>query len=135
MCWMALHEPLKYGRVRQLLGPFWFLTFVDDYHESNADWSSEVIVDPDFLIGSYGTDQDYSIEEDLREVLNPESYDDGFYGDPAIVYGELTFAELVEDLLTRPLHKGGEWTYLGETWRRSRDLHYWIGSNQRYVSR
>ena len=39
--------------------------------------------------------------------------------------------ELVDDLLTRPLHKGGEWTYLGQTWRPARGLRRWIGSNQK----
>ncbi len=134
MCWMALREPSKYDRVRQLIGPFWFLTHIDDYYQSNVDWTSDVIIEPKFLIGTYGSFQDYDISETLRDILNPENYDDYLWGDPSVVYGHLTFLELVDDLLTRPLHKGGEWTYLGETWRPARGLGYWIGSNQKYVS-
>lgn len=135
MCWMALRQPMKYERVRQLIGPFWELTYIDDYYQSNRRWTDDVIVEPDFLIGTYGSFQNYNINNTLRDILNPESYDDYLWGDPSVVYGHLTFIELVEDLLTRPLYlNGGEWTYLEETWRSARGLRRWIGSNQKYVS-
>lgn len=111
MCWIKLHNATKYNRVCELLEPFWFLTSIDDYHESNSDWDDPNIQAPQYLIGSYGTDQDFSICDDLVEILE-DDFDEVIPGmDPTPTYGQLTFLELVEDLKTRPFTDDNQVSY------------------------
>lgn len=117
MCWMKLSNPSKYDRVVELLTPFYFLTYVDDYHQSNHDWmdAEPIIMAPEYILGSYGSFQTFDIYDTLRHILNPEEFNEGareVCSDPS-----LTFAELLQDLATRPMLKsnsGGAWVYLPE---------------------
>jgi len=117
VCWVALHDASQYKRVTHLLMPFYFLT---EY--GNANWQEEandVFRDandfgpPKYLVGTYGSFQDFSIYEDLQEILQSE---DQICLDPS-----LTFTELVDDLVCRPLMcyeegstKGSRWQYVLE---------------------
>lgn len=124
VCWMALKDPSKYDRVLELIKPFYFLTSVDDYHWSNVEWDDPIIHAPEYLTGTYGTDQEYSIDDALVEILDVKNYNHAdHYGEcanPSILYEHLTFMELVEDLESRPImdvYSNGHWRYLGEGWR------------------
>lgn len=92
--WIGLKNPKKYDRAQELIKPFWFLTHIDDYHYSNVEWSSDFICAPNYIVGTYGTDQNYCLDEEFDEIY-PNM-------DPTPTYGQLTFLELVEDLKTRP---------------------------------
>lgn len=119
VCWIQLRDPSKYDRVCELLRPFYFLTYVDDYHWSNVEWTSSVIHAPEYLTGTYGTDQEWNIAEDLPRILDPAAYEGEYCVDPSVTYGDLTFIELVEDLVTRPLSDGS-----GSGWRYIEGLRY-----------
>lgn len=111
ICWLKLKNSSKYERVIQLLEPFWFLTNIDDYHWSNVEWSNPIICGPQFIIGTYGTDQEYSLQ-DLKFILDIDDLD--HKDNPFFIYENLTFLELVADLRTRPLTNdfSKKWIYL-----------------------
>ena len=138
MCWIKLRNATKYNRVHELMKPFWFLTNVDDYHESNIDWHDPNIQAPEYLVGSYGTDQEFDIYNDLVEVLECD-FDEEFdpNQDPVVKYGHLTFFELIEDLKIRPFvdHNFGPWFYLTDGKYFPYGMRNVSDSNGRYVSK
>ena len=137
MCWIKLRNPTKYNRVCELIKPFYFLTYVDDYHESNIDWESGGIYSPEYLVGTYGTDQEFSIHDDLVEVLE-DNFDEVISGmDPTPTYGQLTFLELVEDLKTRPFTDNNQisYFYLTEKSYSSYKMRDFIDPNGRRISK
>ena len=137
MCWIRLRNPTKYNRVCELIKPFYFLTYVDDYHESNIDWESGGIYSPEYLVGTYGTDQEFSIHDDLVEVLE-DNFDEVISGmDPTPTYGQLTFLELVEDLKTRPFTDNNQisYFYLTEKSCSSYKMRDFIDPNGRRISK
>lgn len=99
VCWMPLRDPKQYARVLELLGPFYYLT-----KYGNADWqddandqflNSHPYHRPNYLVGTYGSFQDFSIYPALEEILSDER--------EICIDPSLTFLELMEDLDTRPL--------------------------------
>lgn len=110
VCWMKVKDPSKYARVQELLRPFYWLTYVDDYRWSNVEYiRKSPISEPTYLVGTYGSFQDFSICGTLRDILE-RSEDENVCSDPS-----LTFLELVEDLATRPMacnNVVNEWVYL-----------------------
>lgn len=115
MCGIGLHDPKRYQRARALLAPFYFL---EDYgwHErakdANYAWwdspASDGFTAPDWIVGTYGTGQDFDYCETLRDVLLSDPAEGELCCDPT-----LTFAELAEDIATRPLSGYGSapWRY------------------------
>lgn len=135
MCWIKLRNPTKYNRVHELLAPFYFLTHIDDYHQSNVDWYDPTIDAPNYIVGSYGTDQKFDINEDLVDVLEHD-FDEIFPDmDPTPTYGQLTFLELVEDLKTRPfVDYDGKFFYLADRTYSYR-MYNVVDSNDRHISK
>jgi len=101
VCWMRLRDPARYQRLCDLVRPFWWLT-----DSGEADWQAEasdswlsanpLYSAPAYIVGRYGTSQDWDLT-DLADMLRGEDAD--LCSDPA-----LTFAELIEDIDTRPGH-------------------------------
>lgn len=116
MCGIALRDPKRYDRAYALLATFRFL---DDYgwhsdaKEANETWWDESAGSghraPQWLVGTYGTGQDFDYCETLRDVLLAAPAEGELCIDPT-----LTFAELAEDIATRPLcdfYGRGGWRY------------------------
>lgn len=132
VCWVALNDHTQYQRVKDLLRPFYFLT-----ESGNADWqeaanrqfiASNGYFAPEYLVGSYGSFQDFSIYEDLRDILGS--------GDEICADPSLTFIELVDDLVTRPVmpFNGSEWQYLLEDRIIGRHLLRFYGADGKQAS-
>lgn len=133
VCWMALHHPSQYKRVSDLIKPFYFLT-----QYGNADWQEEAndafrsannYDPPNYLVGTYGSFQNFSIYDDLRQLLEPDTQ--------ICSNSSLTFVELVDDLASRPLMKwdgGNEWFYLLEDRILARDIMYYYYADCQHPS-
>lgn len=109
--WMMVKDPSKYKRVKELLYPFSFTEWccADWQEDANSNFldKNADISEPEYLVGTYGTNQDTDLN-DLKNILTYEPEE--LCSDPS-----LTFSELLEDLESRPVsfkNNSGPWQYL-----------------------
>lgn len=95
ICWLTLKKSENYDRVMKLIAPFNLIVYNDKCHyEEHSDWRDRNpdIRGPDHIVSIYGS----FVDDGLNYLADIISYD---HENEQL---DATFAEVLEDLETRP---------------------------------